>query len=113
VCSLATGRDGIQMSILRMLESAENYMNLLLVAPMTNNTELTNQLPKEIGIGGNHLASAMLSEGIYPAAERHTSYDDFLERYGQPWADIFIAWKAIMDWRDGKLSCEYSAESEK
>lgn len=72
-------------------------LELDLIAAMPGNTAL----PKDIGIAGNHLASVLLSEGIYPGSERHTSYDDFLKRYGQPWADIFIAWKAIMDWRDG------------
>ena len=57
-------------------------------------------IDERILIGGNHLASALLAKGIFPASERKTSYDEFLRRYGQPWADIFVAWKAIMDVRD-------------
>lgn len=47
--------------------------------------------------GGNHLASALIGQGIDPAFERHTDYWAFLERHGQPWADIFVAWRAIME----------------
>ncbi len=50
---------------------------------------------EKILIGGNHLASALSTYGIYPPM--HTSYDLVLEGFGQPTADMWVAWRAIMD----------------
>lgn len=47
-------------------------------------------------VGGNHLASVLCAIAIPPTAI-HGGYDEALERFGQPYADIWICWKAIMD----------------
>jgi len=60
------------------------------------------ELPEEfknVLIGGNHLASALL--GIAdPAPYRNADYYTVLEKHGQPYADMWVAWKAIMNFRD-------------
>lgn len=50
---------------------------------------------RKLIIGGNHLASALIEHGIHPTD--WVNYDQIIERFGQPWADIWIAWKGIMD----------------
>ena len=50
-------------------------------------------------VGGNHLANALLSTED-PAKYRHAEYNQVLEAHGQPYADMWAAWKAIMDLRD-------------
>ena len=55
---------------------------------------------KAVMIGGNHLASAMLNGGMEPSRCRNWTYDAVLDRYSQPYADMWVAWKAIMDLRD-------------
>lgn len=57
---------------------------------------------KNVMIGGNHLASALIGMigGNLPDF-RHANYDEILGRFGQPAADMWVAWKAIMDLRDG------------
>ncbi len=62
---------------------------------------LTDAL-KAVGIGGNHLASALITAGCHPSQCREWSYDAVLERWGQPIADMWVAWKAIMDLRDAR-----------
>ncbi len=57
---------------------------------------------ERILIGGNHLASALLTAGMNPPDWRTSTYDAVLERFALPTADIWVAWKAIMDWRDGR-----------
>jgi hypothetical protein len=59
-------------------------------------------------IGGNHLASALI--GYVSQAPWHDAlaklrdwtYGAILERFGQPVADMWVAWKAIMDLRDSR-----------
>lgn len=51
-------------------------------------------------IGGNHLATALYGLGMIPSDWRVSTYDEVLERFGQPTTDIWACWKAIMDWRD-------------
>ena len=63
---------------------------------------------EQVMIGGNHLANALLRYiGGQPwhddlAALREWEFADVLERYGQPVADMWVAWKAIMDLRDSE-----------
>lgn len=54
---------------------------------------------KAVMTGGNHLASQLLRE-CDPAQYRRADYDTVLHERGQPYADIWVAWKAIMDLRD-------------
>jgi hypothetical protein len=49
-------------------------------------------------IGGNHLASSMSSFGCMPNEQR--DYDQVLHGYGLLCADMWVAWRAIMDLRD-------------
>jgi hypothetical protein len=55
---------------------------------------------KQIGISGNHLASSLLNAGVAIPSCRDWTYDAVLDRYSQPYADMWVAWKAIMDARD-------------
>lgn len=48
-------------------------------------------------IAGNHLASALVGTCI---PSECNSYQDALQAHGQPYADMWIAWRAIMDIRD-------------
>jgi len=58
-----------------------------------------DDLIKNVLIGGNHLASALIGTAD-PAQYRNAGYYDVLEKHGQPYADMFVAWKAIMNLRD-------------
>ena len=64
-------------------------------------------LIQAVMIGGNHLASALIefvSRAPWHddlANMRHWSFDRVLHRFGQPVADMWVAWKAIIDLRDG------------
>lgn len=49
-------------------------------------------------IGGNHLASSLLSYGCSPAEQ--TDYDQVLHQHGILCADMWVAWRAIMDVRE-------------
>lgn len=49
-------------------------------------------------IGGNHLASALVTLGMDPSAWRSGEYYDVLREFGQPAADIWVAWRAIAEW---------------
>lgn len=51
----------------------------------------------DILTGGNHLASSLIHAGCFPDEQR--SYDQVLADFGQPCADMWIAWKAIIDAR--------------
>lgn len=46
-------------------------------------------------IGGNHLASVLLGMGIDPPTQ--DTYEQVQKDHGQLAADIWVAWKAIMD----------------
>ena len=48
-------------------------------------------------IGGNHLASSLIAANCFPSEQR--SYEQVLADFGQPCADMWICWKAIMDAR--------------
>lgn len=48
-------------------------------------------------VGGNHLASAMLSEC---PPTNFKNYEQALKAQGQPYADMWAAWSAIMHVRD-------------
>jgi hypothetical protein len=52
----------------------------------------------KVSIGGNHLASALIRLGCYP--ESYRSYEQVLEYCGEAQADIWLAWKAIIELRD-------------
>lgn len=47
--------------------------------------------------GGNHLASSLVAAKCFPD-EQH-DYWQVLSDFGQPCADMWICWKAIMDAR--------------
>lgn len=49
-------------------------------------------------MGGNHLASSLIAANCFPSEQR--SYDQVLRDFGQPCADMWVAWKAIVDARD-------------
>ena len=51
-------------------------------------------LIERVLIGGNHLASSLLSQ-CDPLLFH--SYDDALDARGSTYADMWVAWKAIMD----------------
>jgi hypothetical protein len=57
--------------------------------------DLPRSLIQNILVGGNHLASALLAFGCSPADQKN--YDSVLAASGQPAADMWIAWRAIMD----------------
>jgi hypothetical protein len=52
-------------------------------------------------IGGNHLANALIGiiGGNLPDYRR-VDFSTVLEKFGQPAADMWVAWVAIMDLRD-------------
>lgn len=52
-------------------------------------------LIEDILIGANHLASSLLAAKCYP--DLQADYHSVLSTFGQPCADMWIAWKAIMD----------------
>jgi hypothetical protein len=58
---------------------------------------VTPAMAKAILIGGNHLASAIMAVRD-PATL--TTYDEALAKVGQPFADLWVAWRAIMDARE-------------
>lgn len=66
----------------------------------TQAVPISEEALKAVGIGGNHLASALINAGCHPSQCRAWSYDAVLERWGQPVADMWVAWKAIMDLHD-------------
>lgn len=47
--------------------------------------------------GGNHLANSLITANCWPDKQR--DYWQVLDDFGQPCADMWIAWKAIMDAR--------------
>jgi hypothetical protein len=49
-------------------------------------------------IGGNHLANSLIAYGCMPAEQ--TDYEQVLHQHGPLCADMWIAWKAIMDMRE-------------
>ena len=51
-------------------------------------------------IGGNHLASSLLNAGIDPVQHWDRSYHAIAACYGQPIADMFVAWRAIINLRN-------------
>lgn len=58
------------------------------------------KLTDDILIGGNHLASALIGYKCFP--DLQGSYDTVLATFGQPCADMWVAWRAIMNlgkWR--------------
>jgi hypothetical protein len=60
-------------------------------------TPLRNAIDQVL-IAGNHLASALIVENCHPNEQK--SYDQVLEDYGQPCADMWLAWQAIMALRN-------------
>lgn len=50
-----------------------------------------------IFVGGNHLANSLIHAKCFPAEQR--SYEQVLTDFGQPCADMWVCWKAIMDLR--------------
>ena len=51
-------------------------------------------------VGGNHLADVLISLGVDVASWRHSEYEEVRREHGQTAADVWVAWRAIMDWRD-------------
>lgn len=57
----------------------------------------------EVLVGGNHLASVLHVLGVKDvAATRTYTYDDMIRDYGTLAADTWVAWRAILAWRDAK-----------
>lgn len=55
---------------------------------------------RDVLIGGNHLANLLAIAKCTAGIDEE--YDDVLHDYGQPVADVWVAWKAIMalaNWR--------------
>ena len=65
-------------------------------------TKFLSEYERDVLIGGNHLANCLLLSGMDPASERHSTYGEVLTKYGQPSADIWAGWRAIMNWRDAQ-----------
>ncbi len=59
-------------------------------------------LPKQVLIGGNHLANALIGLGYVPNIKEDIAleYRDILALHGELVADIWVCWKAIMLSRD-------------
>lgn len=57
-----------------------------------------NAPAESILIGGNHLASALVGLGCMP--DKLADYFSVLRVHGQPCADMWACWKAIMTERD-------------
>ncbi len=57
------------------------------------------KVPESVLIGGNHLASLLIGWGL-PIEDKDASYWDVLEKRGQPYADVWACWSAIMRERD-------------
>jgi hypothetical protein len=53
---------------------------------------------RKILVGGNHLANMLIGHYCYP--DQQTSYEQVLRDFGPDCADVWICWKAIMDWKD-------------
>ena len=49
-------------------------------------------------IGGNHLASALVSLKCFPSEQQN--YEQVFEDFGQPCADMYEAWKRMMAYRN-------------
>lgn len=58
------------------------------------------KLPKTILTGANHLAIYMVNR--HPPITLNSTYEQVLADHGQPYADIWVCWKAIMDARNKK-----------
>lgn len=56
---------------------------------------IQDMLISDVLTGGNHLASAMIGEGFHPITCH--SYAEALEDWGQPLADMWVAWRSIMN----------------
>lgn len=54
---------------------------------------------EDVLIGGNHLASALISLNVDPAQLRESTYQAVAKEHGPLAADMWAAWKAIMDLR--------------
>jgi hypothetical protein len=57
------------------------------------------RVPHEILIGGNHLATILIGYGL-PVEGQDSTYEEVLNKRGQPYADIWVCWSAIMRCRD-------------
>jgi hypothetical protein len=54
-------------------------------------------IDRRILIGGNHLANALIGTEI---PNNFANYQEALAAHGQPYADMWVCWRAIMDVRD-------------
>lgn len=62
-------------------------------------------VPKQILVGGNHLANLLLGYDL-PVESQNSSYEDVLKKRGQPYVDIWACWAAIMRERDSLSGSE-------
>lgn len=53
---------------------------------------------QDVRTGGNHLANVLLRRGIEPREWRSSTYDEVLQRFGPETADIWTAWRSIIQW---------------
>lgn len=57
------------------------------------------RIPEAILRGGNHLANLLIGWGL-PIESQDADYQDVLAKRGQPYADVWACWSAIMRERD-------------
>lgn len=62
------------------------------------NVTINRESYERVLIGGNHLASGLISCGCWPNEQR--DYAQVLQEHGFLCADMWIAWKAVMDLPD-------------
>jgi hypothetical protein len=67
---------------------------------------ITPEVYGSLLIGGNHLASSLISYGCLPSDQ--IDYDQVLHTHGLLCADMWVAWRGIMDLR---ACVESSAEA--
>lgn len=58
-------------------------------------------------VGGNHLADELLKTAD-PAPYRDFDYWEVLGKHGGSYANVWAAWKSIMDARDGALAAYHA-----
>lgn len=73
---------------------------------MTENNRLTiDSAIENLFIGGNHLAAWLINRSVYPS--EFTEADQVGKRHGIEAMDIWVAWKAIMDFSKVHSRSEY------